>query len=1287
MNKLLLSVAQKIGYVVAAGIIFVAVVVCTVRIVTPILDAHRAEIEKWASQLLNSPVVINNVRISWYQYQPEVSLNKVTILNKETQAPVIQIQQVNVFFSIPQSIWQRKIVPSGIMISGANVNLHETASGEISVQGFPSLGGFNAEPYKSETKVTDVVAWLSMQPRLILRNIDIRYTKFNGQKKFVTLYDLIFNNSGDHHLIWGKAILHQTIATEMTVAVKWLGQTPDLTKIKAKIYIYVSGLSIPQWFKEFSWKGWQVNQGIISAKLWATWIHGSFHKIQSTFQAYDLNLYSASDKSAHIINRLSGNVGWKQENTSQVFAGNDILIDFPQHLWPVTNFYIALNNANGVFSPKTINVGYLDFKDVQDFLFSSPAPLSEATRKMLTELQLNGALQNAAITFSDPWTDWHRLSLTANVSQLSFAPWHQFPGVNHLSGMIRWANNKGEIALHSNRVRLQTTTLFANPINIDQLDGDVQWQRNNDNAWLLRIASLQIQNNDLAANMSGLVTLPAKASPVVDLKANLTMQNANHFARYIPISVFDPELVQWLRQAFLSGEISSATGTLQGPLVDFPFDRGNGIFKILGNVNNVDLSYAPGWPIMRHTNGSLLFSGRRLDINVDHAEIANIPLTHVHGEIPYLGDAKPQVLNVQSDEIITDFPQGLRFVHMSPLEETIGKMFAGIAFQGPMKLKLGLSVPLKQPKDTQVQGNITLKNTQMNLAPWHLQLANLNGQVHFTENSTDATSIQGLLFNKPLTINLATIQKSKDLSVVQVNANTHLDMRDLENWLKLPFSKVVQGSADVKTQISFSLKTPLEIALQSNLAGMTIDLPDQYGKKANETRNFSTNIIIQDQQPLRLKLSYGNLLNAALILNRKQDEFNLTSANLHFGAGLATWPSDSGLYITGEFDQLDGDKLKNYANESSHNKTFSSLPLRAIDIKANLIKILGQRLTQVRLQATAEENHWDININSPEIAGEVQAPKSFNVHELMMMQFDHIDLQSSTGLPHSNQLIDVKTLPSMSFIANNVRYNNMSLGQVSLKTLPNANGLTIQSFRVVSPRIDLQAIGDWTATNVTHLRGRATSTHVSDLLTSLGLDVHNVVANDGKLDFNLAWHGAPYAPSLAALSGTTSLNLGRGRIVDVGQASGAKMDLGRMLSIFSLQTIPRRLTFDFSDVFQKGYSFDSVRGDFNLKNGDAYTNNLRFEGPVARVSINGRIGLKNKDYEFTLSVTPYVTSSIPVAATIYGLISIGNPVVGLAAAAANTVLGPAVSKATTYYYAVSGPWNNPAWHALSGANK
>ncbi|RDI42865.1 YhdP family protein [Aquicella lusitana] len=1302
MKAFLISSAKKIAYVLAVCIILAAILVSLARLYNPSLNERRPEFEKWASELLQNPVTIEKVAFAWQGYQPVVSLNKVTVLNKETREPILQIRNVNVFISIPRSLWQRKFVPATIMVAGSEVNVVETATGEYAIQGFPALGGFNNQPFQREARFADVIAWLSTQPRLILRDIDVRYTGFTGQKRFVTLYNLSLENKNAQHIVLGKAILHQEIPTEMSVVLKWFGNSTDLSKIRARIYLYISGLSLSQWLSGYTWQNWQVQQGIGSAKIWATWNQGTLQKIQTTFQLYDLILYSLTDKSKHLIKRISGNVGWKRDGQDHIFAGNDILIDLPGHFWPVTSFYVAMTpDASGTLLPTIANLGYVDLYDIQAFLYSSPPLLSDETRKLLSDLQLKGSLLNAAITFSGSLADLQHISLNANFSQLSFLPLQQTPGVHNLSGNIKWDGTQGDLSLSSHRVIIKYDTLFANPINVDQLTGNITWQPIIDQkpqptpdvqqsqkpdetanaeadrsaGWMLRVQGLQILNSDAAANVNGSISLPANNGTwLADLSANFTVQKVRNISRYLPLRTFNPALVKWLQSAFLSGEVQSGNAVLKGPLNAFPFPNGEGTFLISGDVKNIDLFYAAGWPQLNRANGKLTFSGSGMQVDIAQAKIFDIPVKNVTGEIQNLAD--PQ-LKIQSSEITTDFAQGLKFINASPLKETIGRMFTGMSASGPVTLKLGLAIPLVDPAKAQVQGKVVMKNAQLELVPWRLKLDKLNGQFSFTENTTEAENIEGLLFNKPIRIDLKTIQKSANDSVVRASLSGDLYVSDLESWLKIPFSKVAEGNASVKTDIDFAANEPIEIHLRTNLVGITLDLPDQYGKKAQQERNLAADIEVRENQPLRIQLSYGDLLGAALILNRQQETFDLTAANLQLGTGTPDWPPGPGLYITGNFDQLDWDKIKGYMGQNG-GVNIANLVLRKIDIRAKTLDLLGQRLTQVQLQVTPSQNNWIIDISSPEVAGEIVAPVNLTPQGSISAQFQKLNLQAATGT-QTRPAIDVKSLPSISFTANNVSYNAIPFGQVAFKTAPSGSGMSIRTLRITSSRMDLQASGAWTQSNTTSLQGVIKSSNVSNLLNSLGFDVHNFVSSNGRLDFSLSWHDAPFAPSVASLSGNASLDMGKGRIVEVSQTSGAKMDLGRMLSIFSLQTIPRRLMFDFSDVFQKGYSFDYVRGDFRFDNGNAFTNNLRFEGPIAAVGIHGRIGLKNKDYDFTLSVTPHVTSSIPVAATLIT----GNPVVGLAAMAVNTVISSGVSKATSYYYAVTGSWDNPSWKSIS----
>ena len=54
-----------------------------------------------------------------------------------------------------------------------------------------------------------------------------------------------------------------------------------------------------------------------------------------------------------------------------------------------------------------------------------------------------------------------------------------------------------------------------------------------------------------------------------------------------------------------------------------------------------------------------------------------------------------------------------------------------------------------------------------------------------------------------------------------------------------------------------------------------------------------------------------------------------------------------------------------------------------------------------------------------------------------------------------------------------------------------------------------------------------------------------------------------------------------------------------ILGVVSIAALPRRLSLDFSDVFDDGLAFDTLKGDFTIDDGNAYTCNLGLEGSVA----------------------------------------------------------------------------------------
>jgi len=168
-------------------------------------------------------------------------------------------------------------------------------------------------------------------------------------------------------------------------------------------------------------------------------------------------------------------------------------------------------------------------------------------------------------------------------------------------------------------------------------------------------------------------------------------------------------------------------------------------------------------------------------------------------------------------------------------------------------------------------------------------------------------------------------------------------------------------------------------------------------------------------------------------------------------------------------------------------------------------------------------------------------------------------------------------------------------------------------------------------------------------------------------DIDAIWPGPPSSFAMAKLqTGAITLKIAEGRILE------AKPGVGRIFGLLSLSEIPRRLSLDFSDFFQSGLGFNSITGIFGLDKGNAYTSNLVIKSPAADIAISGRTGLRAKDYDQEMVVSPHTSATLPLV----GAIAAG-PVGAAAGLVLQGVLGKGIGKAMGSRYKVTGSWEKP----------
>ncbi|MFP3344692.1 AsmA-like C-terminal region-containing protein, partial [Halomonas sp. SIMBA_159] len=82
-----------------------------------------------------------------------------------------------------------------------------------------------------------------------------------------------------------------------------------------------------------------------------------------------------------------------------------------------------------------------------------------------------------------------------------------------------------------------------------------------------------------------------------------------------------------------------------------------------------------------------------------------------------------------------------------------------------------------------------------------------------------------------------------------------------------------------------------------------------------------------------------------------------------------------------------------------------------------------------------------------------------------------------------------------------------------------------------------------------------------------------ISGSSADINFALNWPGAPTQFALAHLAGNVNYRLGEGSLSEVSD-QGA-----RLFSIFSLDSLVRKLRLDFRDVFSKGFFYNNMTGN------------------------------------------------------------------------------------------------------------
>ncbi len=462
--------------------------------------------------------------------------------------------------------------------------------------------------------------------------------------------------------------------------------------------------------------------------------------------------------------------------------------------------------------------------------------------------------------------------------------------------------------------------------------------------------------------------------------------------------------------------------------------------------------------------------------------------------------------------------------------------------------------------------------------------------------------------------------------------------------------------------------------IESDLRGLGVALPEPVGKGESEQRPFQVTLEADGDDAVLARSWLGDV-RAIVRVARSGEGWSLDRGGIRADGNAPALPNHRGLRIEGTVERfvlddwlaLKGDSSGAAASDGG--KKLSDY-LQAANVRVGTFELLGYRWSDVRGVLQATTAGWRVDVDGPDAAGQVLIPEQFTGSQVLRGTLERLvlDKPESSGKGDDTDTSDPRNIPNLLIHVGNLRVGTRTLGTLDLQATRVPQGIHFENVSIHGASAHAEGQGDWLVTPAgqrSSLKATVTSDDVAATLRALGYG-DMIEAKHGELRGDLTWSGGFDANMLDRAVGTISVNAETGQLVAVQPGAG------RVLGLFSVAALPRRLALDFKDLTEKGLAFDKVQGDFELRDGNAFTTNLLLRGPAAEIGIAGRTGLATRDYDQTAVVTGNLGASLPVAGALAG-----GPAVGAALLLFSQVFKEPLKGITRGYYRITGPWDNP----------
>lgn len=1284
----------------------VAVLLLATRyLILPQVDNYRDDIARELSQTLGLKVHIGHIDTHWYGLRPHLDLGKVEVFDAQGRR-ALALDLVRTSLS-----WTTLMIGAlrlhQLEIDGPSLYVRRDAEGRLFV------AGVEVTPQQGGPALSD---WALAQHEIVVRNASLHWDDaLRGAPPLsLTAVNLRLVNRGSRHMFGISAMPPAEVGGPIDIRGDFRGKSLQrLEEWEGDAYLAAGRTDLAAW-RAWADYPYALTRGGGSIRLWlgmaglrvvSATADLDLSQLRIGFRD-DLPPLDASKVTGRISGRYAGGVltasgrrfalalgeagGGEAPSGASLPAASTPAAAPPARsvrIEPV-NFQLRVTAADAAQLPQVeIEADRLELEPAAHL--AAALPIGDAPRRVLTQMAPHGRVEQLSLSWRGEWSAPVAYTLRTRFSEAGMSAYALLPGFSGLSGVIDASQDGGSASVSSYKAELDFPRVFAESrIPLSQFDANARWSRSNGRL-SVSFPKIEFANADAAGSFSGVYRTRAPEAHThspgeIDLTGRLTRADVGAVPRYLPLIAAE-SVRDWVTRALSEGRSDDVRVRLKGDLWEFPWARDKeGLFEVKVRMNGTRLAYAPGWPEFTGIAGDVLFHGERVAVRARSGNFGTVKLSEVQADIPDLVFDAETVLKLKG-KAAGPTAEFLRFVAASPLAARSGQFVGGLQVAGDGNLNLDFVMPLNHVSDTQVSGEFQFAGNQLalnGLPP----LGDTAGTLAFSEKGLTLRNGQARLLGAPLSVKGATREDGS----VAFEAQGSVSVSDLRTAFDQPLLDHLSGTTPWHGTVIVDGKGA-KLSLDSDLQGIASSLPDPLNKPAASVLPLHVELAKTGEGSDELSASLQDVASLRLFGRREGERTVFDRGGI--GVHEAPPASERGLAFAAKLDALDIDAWRKLfpaaagAAAPGEAPAAGASPWSAITLRANALAAFGQRFHAVDLHATQTGGTWQTQVTSKEINGELtwrDAERGRLRARLKSLALGDVNPPSPAATTPdkagvaADKAEKLRELPAVDVIADSFSLHGKNLGKLELLAINRGNTWQIDKFAISNPEAKVSGDGQWvtqaggTGASETYLSFKLEADDVGKLLDRIGYG-NTVRHGTATLDGKVSWSGAPTSIDYPSLSGSLTLDAAKG------QFNRLEPGVGRLLGVLSLQSLSRRVTLDFRDVFSDGFAFDSISGSMKVARGVMSTDDLRIRGPSARVQMEGETNLAAETQDLHVTVQPTLSEGVALGAAIV------NPIAGAAALVAQKVLKDPIEKMFAYEYSVSGSWSDPQVSKVASA--